>query len=146
MLSLIASKEDATVNLNTFHCFILLHFGSTIANLTVFKEKLFLIYLSLKLILGHLTHDRHPTLSEGESWAETKWEWFQSIWETISCWATPAVHTWVMQWCVGTSSGKLALVPLENNQKRGQKFEVTSNTYSVSLSVLFGISRATWQE
>lgn len=51
MLSLIASKEDATVNI--FHCFSLLQFGSTLANLTVFKEKLFLTYLLLKLILGH---------------------------------------------------------------------------------------------
>lgn len=69
MLLLVASKEDATVNLNIFHCFILLQFCSTVANLIVFKEKLFLIYLLLKLILGHLTHDRHSALSEGESWA-----------------------------------------------------------------------------
>lgn len=50
-LYFLASKEDTAVSI--FHCFILLQFGSTFANLYGFKVNLFLKYLLLKFILGH---------------------------------------------------------------------------------------------
>lgn len=45
VLLLIASKEYATANLIIFYYFSFLQFGSTVAPLAVFKEKLFVTYV-----------------------------------------------------------------------------------------------------
>lgn len=79
--------------------------------------------------------------------AGTKWDGFHSVWEATSCWATPAIHAWVMPVGERYQPYYLYLLSWASSWRRGQKFEITqtpvTTSCAVNLSGFFGIIRAT---
>ena len=134
--AVIASKEDTTVNLNIFHCFILLRFGLTIANLIVLRKSYFLLiyYQSYFCVIWCVTDTllfqrgkvgllKWPNLVSYP--AGTKWESFQSVWEAS---ATKPHQLSMLRLCQLWIGAFSAIAGSLLFGKQEEKFGVTSNT------------------